>query len=444
VRNRPETRYVKSGELNIGYQVLGEGAVDLVFVPGLFSHLDSVWNFPASTDFFHRLASFSRLILYDKRGQGISDPPARVATLEDDMQDLGAVLDAVGSQRAALFGFSEGGPMSALFAATFPYRVSRLILFGTFARGADVIKRLDELGWRAPAEVEEVLDHWGEGRSLAIFAPSIAPADAVPWFAALERSVGSPRMLRGRYETSLGIDATPVLGTLRVPVLVIHRAGDRAVPSVVAREMARRIPTARYVEVPGIDHLPWVGDAEQILADVEEFLTGARHAADIDRVLATVMFTDIVDSTRRAAELGDVRWRSLLDSHNDLVREVIGLYHGREVKTTGDGFLVTFDGPARGIHCARAIVQRVPSLDIEVRAGLHTGELELVDHDVSGVAVNIGARIGAMAAGGEVLVSSTVKDLVVGSGIEFRDRGLHELKGVPGQWHVFAVTGNRR
>ncbi len=443
MHDQPDTRYVKSGELNIGYQVLGDGPLDVVFVPGLLSHIDLIWGFPAATRFFRRLAAFSRVIVYDKRGQGVSDPPGGVPTLEDDMEDLRAVLDTAGSQRAALFGYSEGGPMSALFAATYPDRVTALILFGTFARGADLIERGEELGLRAHDPIVDMLEHWGEGRGLEIFAPSIVAEHRTRSFGAFERAVASPGVLRARWDTAVGLDVTPVLETLQVPTLVLHRADERAVPPIVGREMAEAIPGARYVQVPGIDHIPWVGDAEQILAEVEEFLTGARHAGEIDRVLATVMFTDIVDSTRRAAELGDSRWRALLESHDQIVRERLDGYRGREVKTIGDGFLITFDGPARAIHCARSIVHQVPSLGVEVRAGLHTGECELVDHDVSGMAVNIGARIGAMATGGEVLVSSTVKDLVVGSGIEFADQGIHELKGVPGAWHLFAVAGDK-
>ena len=443
MHDQPETKYAKSGKLNIGYQVLGDGPLDLVIVPGLVNHIDLAWGVPATARFLRRLAAFSRLIVYDKRGQGVSDPPSGVPTLEDDMGDLTAVLDAAGSERAALFGASEGGPMSALFAATFPDRVTALILYGTYGRGADLIERAEEFEWPAAQDwVIDSLEHWGEGRSLEVFAPSIATEERARQWGALERAVGSPNVVRARWQTARRLDVRPVLETLQAPTLVLHRAGDRAVPSIIAREMAEAIPGARYVEVPGIDHLPWVGDAEQILAEVEEFLTGARHAGEIDRVLATVMFTDIVDSTGQAAKLGDSRWRALLESHDQLVRERLESYRGREVKTTGDGFLITFDGPARAIHCARSIVRQVPSLGVEVRAGLHTGECEQIDHDVSGVAVNIGARIGAMAAGGEVLVSSTVKDLVVGSGIEFEDRGLRELKGMPGEWHLFAVAGD--
>ncbi len=438
----PETRYVKSGELRIGYQVVGGGPLDLVFVPGGLSNIDVLWTAPAPERFLRRLASFARLILYDKRGQGVSDPPEGVPTLEDDMEDLRVVLDAAGAERAALFGYSEAGPMSALFSATYPGRVTALILCGSFASGALWKATLAELGGVSESLITEILDHWGEGRSLEFVAPSIVSEDRVRRFAAFERAAARPAEIRARWETILQIDATPVLETLHVPTLVLHREGDQFVPAIVARAMAEAIPGACYVEVPGIDHIPWVGDSEPMLAYVEEFLTGARHTGEIDRALATVMFTDIVGSTRRAAELGDLRWRELLEAHNRLVRDRLESYRGREVKTIGDGFLATFDGPARAIHCARSIAKEVRALGIEVRIGVHTGECEVMDHDLGGMAVNIGARIAALATGSEVLVSRTVKDLVVGSGIEFVDRGTHQLKGVPGRWDLFAVASD--
>jgi len=437
MQEQPETRYTNSGGLSIGYQVIGGGPIDLVFVPGLLSQIDLIWTMPASARFFSRLASFARVILYDKRGQGVSDPLEGALTLEQDMEDLVAVLDAAGSERAALLGYSEGGPMSALCAATHPQRVSALILCGTFASGWAAMNP------GAPerlALITEMLDNWGHGSGLEIFAPSLAGEGHARRFGAFERAVGSPAMVRARFEMVTGIDVTPVLETLRTPTLVLHRAGDRAVPRGLAQEMAQAIPGARYVELPGDDHIPWVGDGEQTLDSIEEFLTGARHAGEVDRVLATVLFTDIVDSTSRASELGDRRWRTLVESHDELVRDRLNGYRGREVKTMGDGFLVTFDGPARGIRCARSIADDVQTLGLQVRAGLHTGECELIGDDVGGMAVNIGARVAGLAAGGEVLVSRTVRDLVVGSGIEFEDRGAHELKGVPGAWELFAVA----
>lgn len=437
---QPDTRYVKSGELNIGYQVVGERQRDLVFVPGALSNIDLLWTQPASERFFRRLAAFSRLILYDKRGQGVSDPPSGVPTLEEDMDDLRAVLDAAGSEQAALFGYSEGGAMSALFAATYPARVTALILFGSFASGTLWTQRLEELGWPTLSTIAKLGEHWGEGRSLELFAPSVASEERVRRFAAFERAAARPAEVRARWENTQRIDATPVLETLHVPTLVLQRADERMVPTLVARAMADAIPGARYVELPGVDHIPWVGDARAVLAEVEEFLTGGRHMGESDRALATVMFTDIVGSTRQDAELGDARWRELVQAHDQLLRDRLETYRGREIKTLGDGFLATFDGPARAIRCARSITREVKTLGIEVRAGLHTGECELINHDVGGMAVNIGARICTNAAAGEVLVSRTVKDLVVGSRIEFADRGVHKLKGVPGRWRLYAVT----
>jgi class 3 adenylate cyclase len=438
MQEQPETRYVWSHGLNIGYQVVGDGPLDVVFVPGLLSQIDLIWMLPAAARFFSRLASFARVIIYDKRGQGVSDPVNGVLTLEQDMEDLVAVLDAVGSERAALIGYSEGGPMSALAAATHPDRVSALILCGTFASGiamASAPGATERLGL-----VEDMLEHWGQGRGLEIFAPSISGEGYAGRFGAFERAAGSPAMARIRFQTVIGIDASPVLATLGVPALVLHRSKDRAVPRELAREIAEAIPDARYVELAGEDHIPWVGDVEPVLDAIEEFLTGARQTAEPNRVLATVLFTDVVDSTRRASELGDRRWQALLRTHDEVVREHLDAFRGREVKAMGDGFLVTFDGPARGIRCARSIVQAVEPIGMQVRAGLHTGECELIGEDVGGLAVNIGARVGGLAAGGEVLVSRTVKDLVVGSGIAFEDRGAHELKGVPGTWELFAVA----
>lgn len=437
----PSTRYVKSGGLHIAFQVVGEGPSDLVFVPGALSNIDTIWMQPASERFFRRLAAFSRLILYDKRGQGVSDPPPRVPTLEEDMADLRAVLDAAGSQQAALFGYSEAGPMCALFAATFPERVTGLVLIGSFASGGLLVETIERMGLPTLGQIAEIGEHWGEGRSLEVFAPSVVSEERMRRFGLFERAAGSPSEVRARWEMTLRVDATPVLAALRVPTLVLHRVDERLVPAVVARAMADAIPGARYVEVPGADHIPWVGDAESVLCEVEEFLTGARDPGHGERALATVVFTDIVGSTQRAAALGDAAWRALLGAHDQLVREHLDSYRGHEVKTLGDGFLATFDGPARAIHCARAIARQVATLGIDVRVGVHTGECELIDGDVGGMAVSIGARICALAGPGEVLVSRTVKDLVVGSGIDFEDRGTHQLKGVPGVWQLFAVGG---
>jgi pimeloyl-ACP methyl ester carboxylesterase/class 3 adenylate cyclase len=436
----PETHYAKSGEINIAYQVVGNGPLDLVFVPGFISHLDLQWADPRIARFLEKLASFSRLILFDKRGTGLSDPVAAPAPLEDRIDDVRAVMDAAGSERAALFGLSEGGPMSVLFAATYPERTRALILCGTFATGT-LDPDDNPAGQRWVDAFKRVLaaaEHWGEGRTLEILAPSADSERDRIGRGIFERSAASPQMTRTLIDMVVETDVRDLLPSIRVPTLVLHRE-EEFVPVESARYLAEHIPGARLVVLPGMDHIPFYGDAEGYAEEIEEFLTGARHAPPSDRVLTTVMFTDIVGSTERAGALGDARWRELVGRHDELVRSELEHHRGREVKTMGDGFLATFDGPARGIRCARAIADRVRALDIGLRAGLHTGECELVGDDIGGMAVNIGARIGALAGTDEVLVSSTVKDLVVGSGISFTDRGAQQLKGVPGEWRVFAV-----
>jgi pimeloyl-ACP methyl ester carboxylesterase/class 3 adenylate cyclase len=436
----PETRYARSGEINIAYQVVGDGPLDLVFVPGFISHLDLQWADPRIARFLDKLASFSRLILFDKRGTGLSDPVAAPAPLEDRMDDVRAVMDAAGSERAALFGLSEGGPMSILFAATYPERTRALVLCGTFATAT--LDPDDNPGGQrwvdAYQRVRALVEHWGEGRTLAVFAPSADSERDRIGRGIFERSAATPQMTRTLIDMVVETDVRDLLPSIRVPTLVLHRE-EEFVPVECARHLAEHIPGARLVVLPGADHIPFYGDADGYAEEIEEFLTGARHAPASDRILTTVMFTDIVGSTERAAALGDARWRELLGRHDELMRAELERHRGREVKTMGDGVLATFDGPARGIRCARAIADQVRSLDMELRAGLHTGECELIGDDIGGMAVNIGARIGAFAGADEVIVSSTVKDLVVGSGISFSDRGARELKGVPGEWHLFAV-----
>jgi pimeloyl-ACP methyl ester carboxylesterase len=446
---QPKTQYARNGEVNIAYQVVGDGPIDLVLVPGFVSHLDLSWTLPEATVFFRRLASFARLILFDKRGTGLSDPVPGVPSLEERMEDLHAVLDAVGSERTALLGVSEGGPMSILFSATYPERASALVLYGTFPTGspdperfpAELCAGLERNLATLTGIVEE---HWGEGLSIAFFAPNLAGSTAMlrP-FGLFERAAASPGMVSALLRSLSEIDVADVLPALRVPTLVMHRSADPAVPVENARFLAEHIPGARMVELPGNDHIPWLGDADALLDEIEEFLTGSRHTPEPDRALATVMFTDIVGSTERAAALGDSRWRELLDAHHALVRDQIAADGGREIKTMGDGFLATFDGPARALRCARAITRRSGAQGVEVRAGVHTGECELIGEDVGGMAVHIGARVAAKAQPGEVLVSSTVRDLVVGSGFEFTDRGSHELKGVPGRWRLLAIADQR-
>jgi class 3 adenylate cyclase len=436
-----ETRYADSNGVSIAYQVHGKGRLDLVFVPGFVSHLELVWEAPLAARFFGRLASFSRLIMFDKREQGLSDRTGRPPTLEDSMDDLEAVLAAVGSQRAAIFGISEGGPMSMLFAATHPERVSSLILYGTYARlseAPDFPIGIPEFYFDRWAE--RVHREWGGPVGIDLWAPSLqGDANFERWWSRLLRQGTSPSGATDLMDLYREIDVRRVLSAVDVPVLVIHRAQDRVVSVDHGRYLAEEIPSARYVELEGEDHLWVIGDEDELLGEIEEFLVGSRRGTEPKRVLATVLFTDIVGSTAKAAELGDRRWRQLIERHDSAVRHQLSLYRGREVKTMGDGFLATFDGPARAIRCACALQQEIAGLGVEVRAGIHTGEVELIGDDVGGVAVNIGARIGALANPGEVLVSSTVRELVVGSGLEFADRGVKPLKGAPGEWRLFAL-----
>ena len=376
----PKTQYARRGDVNIAYQVMGDGPVDLLCAPGFISNVDLYWTEPRVTAYLRRLATFSRLIIFDKPGTGASDPVASVPTLEERVQDMRAVLDAVGSERTTLMGISEGGPMSLLFAATYPERITRLLLYGSFAKWqpeANYVPEALEADQRLEGRFEEMLDTWGEGMMIDIFAPSIADSPVLrsAW-ALFERAAASPGMVRGVWEAARTVDARAVLPTIDVPTLVLHRTGDQVVPAPLGRYMGETIPGARYVELAGDDHTPWFGDSEPLLEEIEEFLTGTRQGATPDRVLATVLFTDIVGSTGRAAELGDRRWRELLEAHDEVVRGQLDRFGGREVNTTGDGFLAAFEGPARAIECAQAINQELEGLEVEVRAGIHTGECE--------------------------------------------------------------------
>ena len=440
----PPTQYAKSGDSSIAYQVVGDGPIDLVLVLGFATHLELQWEMPPIARFLERISSFSRLILFDKRGTGLSDPVTEVPTLEQRIDDVRAVMDAAGSKRAALFGVSEGGPMSALFAATHPDRVTALVLHGAMGRTTEA----PDYPWASPAEAlresaaEFIAPYWGRQPEgiMELFAPSlVGEPQALELTARFERSAASPAMVQQIFEMFLDIDVRAILPTIHVPTLVVHRRGDRVVNRRAGKELAAQIQGARYVELPGIDHLPWAGDAGGVLGEIEEFLTGARSAPEPDRVLATVMFTDIVASTERAAQLGDARWRELLSAHQAAVRGALTRFRGREVKTLGDGSLATFDGPARAIRCGHAISEAARSSGLEVRIGLHSGEVELMGDDVGGIAVHIASRIGALAAADEVLVSSTVKDLVAGSGIRFADRGTKQLKGISDERRVFAA-----
>jgi class 3 adenylate cyclase len=425
--------YAHSGDASIAYQVLGEGPPNLAVVNGPASHLELIWEEPATARAFRRLASFSKLVLFDRRGTGLSDPVMRPPTLEQQMDDLAAVLDAAGVEQTALFGSTDLG-LCALFAATHPDRVTHLILSGVASAGMKTIT--DET--RAQY-LDAIENHWGDGTLISIFAPSqIGNPVFEDWWARMQRSSVSPGMARQIMQMISETDLRCVLPTIRVPTLVMHRTNDEYIPIEFGREVASLIPGARFVERSGRDTYSWI-DPES-LDDVEEFITGGRTADEADRVLATVMFTDIVGSTEHASRLGDGRWRQLLGEHNDVVRSALVRWRGTEVKTIGDGFLATFDGPARAVRCAHDIVTSASILGLEVRTGLHTGECELVGDDVAGMAVHIGARVMAQAEGGEVLASSTVKDLVVGSELRFEDRGSHTLKGVPDEWRLYALA----
>jgi class 3 adenylate cyclase len=435
-----ETRYAKSGDVHIAYRIFGDGPHDIVLMPGTVSHVDLYWELPANEYMLKRLTAFGRVIVFDKRGQGLSD---RVAehTLEERIDDVRAVLDAAGSKRATVFGWSEGGPMSLTFAATYPERTASLVLFNTFASMRSVPWALSE------EQFEQFLSlidaHWGEGVLVGINAPSLRKDKAfVQWFGRLERAAASPGAILALFRADYDLDVRHLLPSIQAPTLVFHRIDDSTVPAVNGRYISAKIPGAKFIEFPGTDHLLQALDQDlqdRLLDEIEEFITGVRHHPDPDRVLATVMFTDIVRSTERAAEMGDARWRELLTDYYAAVRRELSVFHGREVNTAGDGLLATFDGPNRAVRCACSVRERLRPLGLEVRTGLHTGECEVIGDDIGGIAVHIAARVAAAAEPNEVLVSSTVRDLVAGSGLRFADRGMHGLKGVPDEWHLFLV-----
>lgn len=434
--------YARSSGVNIAYQVTGAGSLDLVLVSGFVSHLDMDWAHPRSARFLERLESFARLIRFDKRGTGLSDRSVGLPDLETRMDDVRAVMDAAGSQRATLFGYSEGGPMSVLFAATYPERVDALVLYGTYAKRSDPD---EDYPWcptwsERVAYAEEVEREWGKEADLGRMFPG-ADSSMQAWWAARARAAASPAAARDLILMNSQIDVREALGAVGVPTLVLHRRRDLDSRLEEGRYLAEHIPGARFIELEGDVHVPW-HEPDQVVDEIEEFLTGFRSGPAPDRVLATLMFTDIVGSTEKAAELGDRRWRGLLDAHHALVREQLHRHRGNEVDTAGDGFLATFDGPARAVRCAQAIVHLVQSLGLDIRAGVHTGEIEIMRQGIGGIAVHIGARIASLAQPGEVVVSRTVRDLVVGSGLEFVARGEHQLKGVPGTWDLFAAVAN--
>jgi len=443
----PKTRYARSGDVNIAYQVTGDGPFDLVYVPGWVSNIEMMWEEPVMARFLERLASFSRLILFDKRGTGLSDRVSinQLPTLEQRMDDVRVVLEAVGSERAALFGHSEGGNMCVLFAATYPERTLALITLGCFAKRRDPD---DDYPWAPTAENREetavdVEQNWGYLRpeDVEYYAPSrVGDEQFVRNLERYLRRGASPGAAAALLRVNSYIDVREVLPTIRVPTLILHRTGDHDANVAEGRYLASKIPSAKFVELAGDDHWIAAGDTDAIVDEIEEFLTGTRPAPEANRVLATVLFTDIVGSTERAAELGDRRWRDLLAAHDAAVRRELERFRGREVDTAGDGFLATFDGPARAVRCAIRTGEALSELALEMRAGIHTGECELDGRRIRGIAVHIGARIAALAAPGEILTSHTVKDLVAGSGLRFEDRGVHKLRGVPDEWRLYAAV----
>jgi class 3 adenylate cyclase len=443
---QPDTRYAQSGELSIAYQVFGEGDLDLVFVPGFISHADLSWHAPLFGAFFRRFGSFARVITFDKRGTGLSERTLGFGSAEERMDDIRAVMDAAGCERAALVGISEGGPLAILFAATHPERASALVPWGTFAR---VQRGPDYPLGAVPSITEQFIDGtvglWGTGNALRFFIADMpADAESSAFIARYERSAATPNMVREILRRNYEIDVRTALPAVTAPTLVVHRRDDYLIPFDCGEYVARNIKGARFLELPGAWHMNGSeGGEDDALEAIEEFVTGRRHErpVPVDRVLKTVLFTDIVESTARAAATGDRRWHELLDAHDTTIRRELRRFRGEEVKTTGDGFLAAFDGPGRAINCAQEITMRSRDLGLDIRAGVHTGECELRGNDFAGIAVHIGARVAALAAPGEVLVTSTVRDLVAGSGIEFTERGCHALKGVPGQWQLLAVRG---
>jgi pimeloyl-ACP methyl ester carboxylesterase len=440
----PTTRYARVGDVGIAYQVVGHGPIDALIVPGFPSHVELGWEYPRLAHYYRRLASMCRLVIMDKRGIGLSDrvPPAELPGLEQRADDVLAVLDDAGVSRAALIGASDGGPIAALFAATYPERTERLVLVNTYARRL----RTDDYPWGPTADEwaayqGDLREHWGQPLFLDLLAPGRADdAEFIEWWARLLRQSASLGSAAAYLAMNTGIDVRSVLPAIHVPTLVLHRTGDRINPIGGGRFMAGQIPGARFVELAGDEHHPWLGDTAAMLGEIEEFLTGERSGPTSDRVLKTLLFTDIVTSTETAARLGDRDWTALLQTHRDVVRSELRRFGGREVDTTGDGFLATFDGPARAVRCALAIMGRLESLGIRIRAGVHTTEVVVDGNGVAGLGVHVAARIMAQAAPGEVLVSSVVRDLALGSGLRFSDRGLHALKGVHGKWSLLAAT----
>lgn len=428
----PETRYAVSGDVNIAYQTMGDGPIDIIIVPGIVSHVEFLHELVGYTFFLRRLAKFARVVTFDKRGQGLSDRISGSPSLEQRIDDVRAIMDDIGSGQAVLVGFSEGSPVSALFAATHPDRVSHLVLAGGFAKS-----------YSTPEMIEQRLMLWGTGAMIKQLMPEQAEnPEAVAQFAKFQRLSASPGTYRAYGLLNTLIDVRPILPSVRVPTLVLHRRTDTLVPVEYGRSLAAQIPGAKYIEYPDGGHAFWTGDVETLLGDIEEFVTGHRESTstDLERVLATVLFTDIADSTRSAAEMGDQTWRRLLDNHDQLAKQMIEKHRGILIKTTGDGVLATFDGPGRAVRCALALGTAAQQIGLPLRAGLHTGEIEIRGKDIGGIAVHAAARVMAQSLPTEVLVSRVVTDLVAGAGLKFSERGSHELKGLPGRWDLFAAS----
>ena len=445
----PEIRFAMSGDVHIAYQVVGDGPVDVVWIPDWLSNIEIQWELPANARFLNRLASFSRLLLFDKRGSGLSDRTVDLDlfTLEVRLDDVRAVMDATGSREAIIFGHGDdGGGLAATFAATYPDRTRGLIIYEGRARA---IRSEDYPYGYDPSEMfafsQERENFWATDayarRWVRALAPSVAHDEqVVRWFSRFLRQSGSPGTEKAFEDVANTLDLRGMLSAIRVPTLVLHRTRDPDIPVEAGRDLAARIAGSRFVELPGTDAHPWAGDQDAILDEVETFVRGSRDAAGTDRMLATILFTDIVGSTSKASELGDAAWKELLASHDEQAKIEISRFRGTYIQATGDGLLATFEGPARAVRCAQAIAASVRDLGVEIRAGCHTGEIELAGEDVRGIAVHIGARVAALADPSEVLVSSTVKDLVAGSGLMFEDAGEHELKGVPDRWHLYKVV----
>jgi pimeloyl-ACP methyl ester carboxylesterase len=434
----PSTRYAKSGNVHVAYQVFGEGQIDLVFFPGFVSNIETYWEEPSFARWLRTLASFARVITFDKRGTGLSDRVEVLPTMEERMDDVRTVMDAAGSKRAAVLGLSEGGSLATLFAAHYPERCQALVLWGAFAQFSSWFATAEKLD----AFFDYVEQHWGTGANIVAWAPA-KKDDPVfrAWFAKRERTGASPAAAAALMRINSMIDISGILPYVRVPTLVVHRTQDPVVSVEGGRQLAKSIPNARLLELPGINHLPYLGDdADQVTNEVAEFLTGVKPATGGERILATVLLTDIVDSTKRAEAIGDRRWRELLDAHNSIFRHELARFRGTEVKTLGDGFLATFDGPGRAIHCSLSLIAAIRALGIEIRTGLHTGEVEVGANDVRGIAVHTAARVVALAQPGECLVTRTVKDLVAGADIRFSERGRRDLRGLAEAVDLFAAA----